>query len=261
MKTLVMTSARRSLAARLLMGAAFGMGLAASTAALADDAKVSDAERQRIEAVIKDYLKKNPKVVVDALEQWREEQRANEKAEQAAAVMANFEALTRADGSPVGGNPDGDVTIVEFFDYRCGYCRRVMPALLESVESDGKVRVVFKEFPILSPQSRVGARAALAAGRQGKYMQFHTALMSIEADITESVVTALAKSMGLDADKLLEDMKSPEVTAEIKANYELAEKLKIRGTPAFVIGKTLVPGAISKDEIKKLIGEARAKQG
>lgn len=230
--------------------------------ALAEEAKkMTDAERAEIERVIKEYLKKNPKVVVDALEQWRADERRRQKEEQAKAVKVNFKALTRAEGSPVGGNPDGDVTIVEFFDYRCGYCRRVMPTMLNAVKEDGNVRIVFKEFPILSPQSRIAARAALAAEKQGKYMEFHTALMNLEANITESLVVALAKSMKLDADQLAKDMNSEEVKAEIEANYALAEKLRIRGTPAFVIGETLVPGAIDKEEMQKLIAEARAKQG
>lgn len=254
----------RPLTAAVSMAAVIGLAIVfglSGPANAAEAKKMTDAERAGIEAVIKDYIKKHPEIVVQAIEQWRADEKRREKETQARAVKENFEAITRAPGSPVGGNPDGDVTLVEFFDYRCSYCRRVMPAMLDAVKEDGKVRIVFKEFPILSPQSRLGARAALAAARQNKYMEFHTALMSIEATITESVVVALAKSMKMDADKLVKDMKSPEVKAEIEANYALAQKLKIRGTPAFVIGTTLIPGAIDKDEIKKLIAEARANQG
>ena len=160
--------------------------------------------------------------------------------------------------SPVMGNPEGDVTVVEFFDYRCPYCRRVAPDLEALIDGDPDVRVVFKEWPILGRASVLAARAALAAHAQGLYWGVHTALMTGALEADEDAIVAFAQSLGADGDRLRADMASDAVTEALIANDELARTLGLSGTPAFVIGDTVVPGAIPVDQMRALVAEARA---
>ena len=164
-----------------------------------------------------------------------------------------------ADLNRVAGNPQGDVTVVEFFDYQCGYCKAVQADTQTLIKGDSKLRFVLKEFPILGPASVVASKAALASRGQGKYVEFHNALMAQRGQLDEAVIMRLAKSVGLDTDRLKKDMDSPDVLKVIAANQALAEKLNIRGTPAFVFGDELVPGAIKLDDMKRLTDAARAK--
>jgi protein-disulfide isomerase len=157
----------------------------------------------------------------------------------------------------VGGNPDGDVTLVEFFDYRCTYCRRVVSSMQALLQEDRKLRIVFKELPVLGEDSVRAARAALAAERQGRYTPFHFALMTSE-DLSPDAIRQLAAEVGLDPDRLEQDMNAPEIQAAIDANYRLAQELGIEGTPAFVIGDELIPGAVDKGRLEALIADARA---
>ena len=159
--------------------------------------------------------------------------------------------------APVGGNPQGDVTIVEFFDYRCPYCKQVLPSLQELLKEDHKLRFVYKEMPVLGPQSVVAARAALAAQRQGKYEAFHSSMMATKGQIGEDTVYKVAGSVGLDVDRLKKDMAAPEIEQTLKANLALADALNIHGTPGFVIGDHIVPGAIDLDALKNMVADAR----
>jgi protein-disulfide isomerase len=178
-------------------------------------------------------------------------------ARQHAAIVENRSELLDDSASPVGGNPDGDVTLVEFFDYRCAYCRRVVSSMRALLDEDRELRVVFKELPVLGPDSERAARAALASRRQGGYVPFHFALMAAE-DLSPRGIRAAAEAVGLNADRLEVDMASPEVNAAIEANFALAEELGIEGTPAFVIGTKLVPGAVDRARLEQLIREARS---
>lgn len=179
-----------------------------------------------------------------------------------AAITQLRRQLINEPSSPVGGNPDGDVTIVEFFDYRCGYCKKVLPSIVALLERDKKLRYVFKELPILSPESELAARAALAAWQQDKrkYLEFHTALMQAQGNLSERRILRLAGNAGLDAEKIAKNMKHPKVEEELKRNIALAEQLGIRGTPAFVIGDRLIPGAVDLSMLEKTVAEARQKK-
>jgi protein-disulfide isomerase len=157
----------------------------------------------------------------------------------------------------VAGNPKGDVTVVEFFDYRCGYCKRVTPVLKELMAGDPNLRVVFKELPILSPESNLAAKAALAAEAQGKYLPFHEALMASDSSLSMPDILQLATALKLDTAKLQADMNKPEIQAAIQKNHALAQAVGITGTPAFIIGPELVPGAIELPALKELIAKAR----
>lgn len=216
-------------------------------------------EKGKIEQIIRDYLRDNPQVIIEAIETWRAQQRKAQENKAKLALTVERPQIYESPGSPVAGNLKGDVTVVEFFDYQCGYCKRVMPGFIKTVEQDGNVRVVFKEFPILGPASRAAAEAALASRGQGKYFEYHRALMALKTAVNEKSIMAVAKSVGLDVARLKKDMQSSAVQDEINKNLELATRLGIRGTPAFIIGERLVPGAIDVNTMKSLIARARDK--
>lgn len=216
-------------------------------------------------AAVRDVLVDNPEVLEVLLRHPEILQEAShvlvKKAEaQRQALTANAKALFDDGVSYVAGNPKGDVTLVEFFDYRCGYCKQVQPSLQTLIKEDPKLRVVLKELPVLGPDSVIAARAAIAALEQdkgGKYFAFHNAMMGFRGQLTEPEVFRMATASGLDLTKLKADMAAPKVEQVIRANLALAEKLGINGTPGFVIGQELVPGAISLDAMRQLVKAAR----
>ena len=237
---------RMSFAAVVLVGA-----FAASIPLCSIEAtEFSPSQRQAIEAIIHDYLMQNPDVLIEAL-------RTAEDAKGKQALSDRRAEILYDPATPVGGNPHGDVSIVEFFDYRCPYCKQVQPALETLLGQDPKLRFVYKEMPVLGPSSVVAAHAALAARLQGKYEPFHNAMMATKGQISEDVVYRVAGSVGLDVERLKRDMASPEVDQAVKANLALAEALDIRGTPGFIIGNHIIPGAIELDSLKDLIAESR----
>jgi protein-disulfide isomerase len=210
----------------------------------------------QVEAIVRDYLMREPEIIYEALQELQRRETAAEAERRTAALTARKDDLFHSAASPVGGNPEGDVTLVEFFDYRCGYCRRVVGALRALVDQDEDLRVVFKEFPILGEDSVRASRAALAAERQGLYMPLHFALMAAD-DLSMDGIMQAAAGVGLDTGQLAQDMESPEVQAEIAATYALARDLGIEGTPAFVVDDELIPGAVSQERLAALIDEAR----
>ena len=220
-------------------------------------AEPADLSVEQIERIVREYLLREPEVVYQALEELQRRQAEAAAARQRAAIAENQGELTGDSASPVGGNPDGDVTLVEFFDYRCAYCRRVVTSVRALLDEDRSLRVVFKELPVLGPDSVRAARAALASRRQDRYVPFHFALMAAD-DLSQEGIRTIARSVGLDPDQLEADMAAPEVMAAIEANYALANELGIEGTPAFVIGDQLIPGAVDKARLQQLLDQARA---
>lgn len=246
-----------ALVSAIALAAALAVSPPAVTPARAQGAAMDDAQRKAIESVVHDYLMKNPEVILEAVDamQKRQKQAAEEGAQKA--LKENQAALFHNPNDAVIGNPQGDVTVVEFFDYQCGYCKAVLADTQKLVKNDGKIRFVLKEFPILGPGSLVASKAALASRAQGKYMDFHNAMMAHRGGFDTDTVMRLARSVGLDTDRLKKDMDSPDVVKVIAANQALAEKLDIHGTPGFVFGDTLVPGAIKLDDMKRLVDAAR----
>lgn len=159
--------------------------------------------------------------------------------------------------APVGGNPHGDVTIVEFFDYNCPYCRKVASVLDELVRTDANIRIVYKEYPILGPNSTFAARAALAARNQGKYLEFHKAVMLGRRVVDAATVMEFAHVAGLDIERLKADMENPAVDAIIERNLSLAEALQVSGTPAFIIADDLYSGAAELEDFRRVIAQVR----
>ena len=221
---------------------------------------VSAAQRAEMEKIIREYLLANPEIVIEAIQIYREREEKAQQLRAQAALAHSKELLINDPDSPVGGNPKGDVTIVEFFDYRCGYCKRILPTLQEVLNTDKNVRVVFKEFPILGPLSVFASQAALAAHKLDpkKYEAFHNAMMATPGGLSEKRVLRLAKEQGYDPTAIRKEMEAPDIQERIRKNHLLAETLNIRGTPAFVIGNELVPGAVDLDQLRQLIAQARS---
>jgi protein-disulfide isomerase len=243
------------------LGLCLGLWLGAVVvpAAPAAAAEFTPAQRQAIESIIRDYLTKNPEVMLDALQAAEDKIKSEARGKASEALATRRREVFDDPDAPIAGNPKGDATLVEFFDYRCPYCKQVEPAIEALVAEDPKLRFVYKEFPVLGPESVTAARAALAARQQGKYDSLHRALMGLKGQMDEAAVFKVASSVGLDVERLKRDMAAPDIDRVLKANGKLAEALDIRGTPGFVIGDEIVPGAISLDALKQLIDAARHK--
>lgn len=217
------------------------------------DAKQVEA----IQEILADYIRTNPEIILEALRTLEERQRAETEERRKVALAGLGDHLAENPLTPVAGNPKGDVTIVEFFDYNCGFCRTVVDRLLTVAEEDGNVRLIFVEFPILHETSTFAARAALAATRQGKYMEFHTALMKSRGRLATEDIERIAGEVGLDWTRLQKDMADPAIQQTLQQNREIAQSLDVRGTPAFIIGQEFVPGAIEAETLRDLIVRAR----
>jgi protein-disulfide isomerase len=218
-------------------------GLATLAQGKGNPTQFSDDQKRSIEAVIKNYLITNPEIFLE-VQSALEAKMAKEESEKTKALVAEHgKEIYRAAGAPVAGNPDGDITVVEFFDYNCGYCKRGFGDVAKLVETDKNVRVVFKEFPILRDESEQASKVALAAKMQGKYWEVHRALISTKGLVNEAVALKAAEGLGLDMAKLKADMSSPEIKAELDRVKELAKTLSINGTPHFLVGDRAIGGA------------------
>ena len=238
------------------LGLLLGITLALPAGGLSA-AEFAPEQREAIEKIVREYLIKNPDVMIEVLQAAQEQIRGEARAKRAASLVERRREIIEDPESPVGGNPKGDVTLVEFFDYRCPYCKQVVPAIEALLAEDKQLRFVYKEFPVLGPESVAAARAALAARQQGKYEAMHQALMGLKGQVNEAAILNAAKSAGLDVERLKRDMADPKIDEILKANHELAEALGIRGTPAFVVGDEIVPGAVSLDALRQLVQVAR----
>lgn len=206
--------------------------------------------------IIHDYLRDHPEEVDAALRKALEQHRAAEE-ERRKSNIQTFAKELRSDPDSPAVNVDGDVTVVEFFDYECPYCKAMAPKLHELMNSDKKLRFVFKDFPVLGPVSNFAARAALASRKQDKYVEFHFALMGVRGQMNNDMVLATAKEVGLDLERLQEDMKAPEIDKILERNKILGQKVGVEGTPAFVVGGTFVPGAVEINYLKDMVGKER----
>lgn len=221
----------------------------------------SDAQKKEIGEIVREYLLANPEILLDVSRELESRQKQAETEQRETALKAHAEAIFRSPHDYVAGNPDGDVTMVEFFDYNCGWCKKGLSEVLNLIEQDKNLRVVLKEFPIFGGDSDYAAKAAIAAKKQGKYWELHTALFSHEGKVTKEVVDETAAAKGLDMAKLKADMESPEVAQLIADNQALAQSLAINGTPAFVIDTHLTPGYLPADELMAAIQEVRSSGG
>jgi len=236
-------------------------------AAVSDDSTLASdggpftaLQKNEIRNTVREYLLENPQVVVEAIEKIRSQQQRSEGRQQENAVTARADQLYNSRSDPSVGDPKASVTIVEFFDYQCPYCRRMAQQLAELNEEDPDLRIVYKEFPVFGPASTLSAAAALGAARQGKYEEFHLGLMAIRGAPSERSIFRLAERIGLDAGRLRADMNSATPQRIFQRNRQLAQELGIRGTPAFVIGDQIIRGAIEIGRLRELIAEQRKQQ-
>ena len=214
----------------------------------------------RVKELVAEALRENPELVLEALQALEQRQAEAEAKAALSALSAERSTLERDSNAPVLGNPDGDVTVVEFFDYNCPYCKQAAPEVDALLQADKNVRLVLREWPILSEGSAFAARAALASRVQGKYAEFHEALMTMRGKLEAETVLRIAEETGLDVEKLQSDMKSPEVEKHIATSMRLAEALGFNGTPAFVIGDQLIPGFVERDQLTEAVAAARSRE-
>lgn len=249
----------RSIAEEFIMNKAFATTLAL-TALLGCGPAAAQTSRQsqrQTQETIRQYILEHPEVIIESLQNLRRRQLAAEQERAREVLTAQRNVLLNDPASPVAGKPDG-VTLIEFFDYRCGYCKKVDPIVTELLAQNPNVRVVYKVFPILGPESLTAAKAGLAANKQGAYEQFHKALISAGESITMDFLEKIAGEVGLDFARLKADMASPEVEKEIFENMKLAQALNILATPTFIAGSELICGAVDAPQLQALVAKAEA---
>src|SRR6478672_10562739 len=221
----------------------------------------SDAQRSDIEKIVREYIIAHPEVLEEAMNELSKRQAAAEAEKHQASIAQNADTIFKSPRGVTVGNKDGDVTFVEFFDYNCGYCKRAMTDMLDLMKSDPKLKVVLKEFPVLSQGSVEAAQVGVAVRMQDptgkKYLDFHQKLLGGRGAADKARAMAVAKEVGLDMAKLEKDMAGPEVKATLEENFKLAESMGMNGTPSYVIGKQVVIGAVGVDNLKEKIGVAR----
>ncbi len=249
---------RLSLAARVV-AVATGLVVASTFAVAAQS--FSPAQRGEIEEIVRSYLLRKPEVLQEVILELEKRQSAIEAANAKAAVKANAELLFNSPRHAVAGNPQGDVTLVEFFDYNCGFCKRALSDLLELMKQDPKLRVVFMEFPVLGEASLDAARVAIAAHMQDKsgkkYFELRRKMLTHRGRIDKAQALASAEAVGLDVARIKRDMGSDEVRATIEETMSVAQALGLNGTPSYVVGDEVVVGAVGRDALKQKVNEAR----
>ena len=217
----------------------------------------TDAQRAEMQKMFEEYLLENGETILNSVNNYQAEQEKKARAESEEKAK---EFLSQVDNKnlPMTGNPEGDITIVEFFDYNCGYCRKALEELQTVLKKDDKVKVLFMEMPILGPSSLEIAKWPLASHKQGKYFEYHTAIFDHNGQKDEAALEKIAKDVGLDIKQLKKDKDSAEIDAQIKDQVAQAQALNIRGTPGFIINGQLYPGYMPAAQIKTIIEEARS---
>lgn len=214
-------------------------------------------QEAEIERIIHDYLVNNPEVLVKAFEELERRSEDDRMSQTRNAVKEHSKALYNDAEDFVAGNPKGDVTLVEFFDYRCVYCKRSFQPLMDFIEKDGNIRLVLKEFPILGPASMEASKAAMAAQKQGRYLEMHKGLYTHKGELDSDAINAIAKKAGVDVAKMREDMKDPALADRVSRAYRIAEAIGIDGTPAFIAGGALHPGMVDEERLTEIVSALR----
>ena len=255
--------------ARTLAAAALPLALAlapAITPAMAQTAapsEMSAEERAALRAEVRAYLLEEPELILEAIQLLEERQKIAQEEEAKQALAAMADEVFNDDFSFVGGNPDGDLTLVEFLDYRCGYCKRAHSHVAGFLKADGGIRLVVKEFPVLGPDSQYAGRAAMASLKQeggAKYKIFHDAMMEHRGQLDQNAVKQIARTAGLDLDQLEADMQAPDIASNMRSTFEIAEALSINGTPAFILGDRIIRGYVPQEALMELAAEVRSER-
>ncbi|WP_425098285.1 DsbA family protein [Tropicibacter sp. S64] len=236
-------------------------GATAATAEEIDFGNMTPDQEIAFGIKVREYLLQNPQVIMEAVSVLEQREADQMAAADEQLVSDNMDALVNDGFSWVGGNPDGDITIVEFSDYRCGYCRKAHPEVQELIESDGNIRFILKEFPILGEASLTSSKFAIATkivAGDDAYKQVHDALITLGGAPEEPTLKRIADSLGLDADAIMAEMESDEVTSRIAATHDLAAKMQINGTPSFLMAGEMVRGYVPLAAMRDIVGKARA---
>lgn len=249
-----MTSRLRRLALLLAIAAAPAL---APHRATAQPAPLTEAQKAAVQQLIHDYYLEHPEALIEAFQRAQATLRAQAQNAAKRMLVERRDELVADPQAPVAGNAQGDVTIVEFFDYRCAYCKKAHPGMAGLLADEPGLRFVHKQFPVLGPDSVFAARAALASQAQGRYLAFHDAMMSASGALTNEAVFAIADQVGLDRARLARDMVSPEIEAALAKNAALAKALGINGTPSFVVGDMMIPGMAEPAALRQLIAAQR----
>lgn len=229
---------------------------------VAAEGQQSQIPQDEFEQRVRNYLLAHPEVVGEAINRLEAQQGERQAAAAKAALKSHEAEVFQDPDSPVGGNPNGNVTLVEFFDYNCPYCRAMTPVMAKAEAADPQLRIVYKEFPILGQGSVFAAKAALAANKQGKYVAFHRGLYQVHGQVDEAKVIEVAASVGPDVSRLKSDMQDAAINAMLAKNLKLAQTLQINGTPGFVTANEVKTGAMDLEGLQALIGKTRSsKQG
>jgi len=244
---------------RLIAACVAVLAIAVPQASYADE--FSTSQRGEVERIVRDYLIAHPEVIQEAMAELEKRQSAADAEKHKAAVKQYSQALFASPRQVVLGNPDGNVTFVEFFDYNCGYCKRAMDDMLTLLKDDPKLKVVLKEFPVLGPGSVEAAQVAVAVRMQDKtgkkYLEFHQKLLGSRGQADKARALAVAKDIGLDMGRLDKDLASPEIKATLQESFKLAEALGLNGTPSYVIGEDVVIGAVGLGALKEKVNTSR----
>jgi len=209
------------------------------------------------EELKQETIRKNPEIVLEALSILEQQKNEAQDAARKDILSQQRDVLENDPNAPVLGNPNGDVTVIEFFDYNCSYCKKVMPEVKSLIAADKNIRLVYREWPILGEGSVFAAKAALASRAQGKYEEFHWALMEMRNRADETTVLRIAEKVGLDIEELLKDMEKPTVSEHIAMSMRITQALGFNGTPSFIIGNNLIPGFVEKDALADYVSKAR----
>jgi protein-disulfide isomerase len=216
--------------------------------------------KEQIEKIVQDYIMKNPKVLIDSVNAYGQAQQQEDEAQSNDQVLKNKDWLLKNKNHAEAGNPKGDVTIVEFFDYNCGYCKKAFSDIVTLLKEDKNIRLVFADIPILGSSSLEVAHWSLASSKQGKYFEFHSALMNHHGAFDETTLSDYAKKAGLDVEKLKKDKAAPDIQAIVQDNIKMSGVMGISGTPAFVVGDQVIRGYVGLDGLRQAVQEARKKE-
>lgn len=241
---------------KIMLLTGLSVGALAAANAKAEDGSFSDAQKEALGGIIKDYLMENPEIITDAMTELRmkQEREAEAKAKE---TITKYKDDFKSGKFPYTGNKDGDVVVVEFYDYNCGYCKKALPDVQALLKEDDNVMVVFMDMPILGPSSLVAAKWAIAAQKQDKYFEFHAALMEFRGNKDEASLTKIAEDLGLDVEKLKKDAESKEVQDQINESVAIAREVGVQGTPAFLVDDKFYRGYIGEAALLQSVKESR----
>jgi len=227
----------------------------------AKDEKSQGFSREEIEEIVTETIMKKPEIIVQAVQELQTREERKIEADAKKALEENHKIIYDSKNSPVIGNPKGDVTLVEFVDYNCGYCKQSLPNIMKLVKNDENLRIIIKDYPVIAPTSAIAAQAALTVHTlmPEKYFDYHAALFRMGGRFNKERLASVAVAMGIDKDTFLEKLDSKDIESKVDANRKLAQELRVRGVPYFIIGGKTFPGAVSYTRLKDAIAEVRAK--